>query len=158
MFCQYAVTSGASGKRPAIPTMATACVSATLDRPLRARRRWLTAVVVGHRCAAGDDHLVVASGPSGQLLEKVSASLVHRDNRDPLLGKLLLDFRRRHPERRPRAPVDREDARGPALTQPDRQLVQDLVHRPVIGLAAVADAAGDRAEEGEEAQGLRAQL
>src|SRR5579862_2305312 len=98
MFCQNEVTSGASGNRPAIPTMATARVSATLDRPLSGWREELPAEVVGHRRPPRHDDFVIASRTGDQLLDKVSAPLVHRDNRDALLGELLLDLRCRHAE------------------------------------------------------------
>ena len=52
----------------------------------------------------------------------------------------------------PRTPVDRDDARRPAAVELLGELVEDLAGGGVVGLAAVAEAARDRAEEDEEAQ------
>ena len=75
------------------------------------------------------------------------------DQRDAAPGELLLE-RRRHADAGPGAPVDREHAGRPGRVELAREPGERLAGRGVVGLAAVAEAAGHGAEQAQEAQAL----
>ncbi len=112
----------------------------------------------GERGRSADHDLGLALAPEAQLLGEVPAAGVDRDQLHAAPRELLLELRRHHPGRQPRPPVDRHDAGGPAPVEILRELVQDLAGGRVVGLAAIAEAPGDRAEEDEEAERLGSQL
>src|SRR5262249_12443769 len=66
--------------------------------------------------------------------------------------------RRYHAGRPPRAPVDGHDPAGPAAVELVREPAEDLAGSRIVGLPAISEASGDRAEEDEEAQAVRAQM
>ena len=108
--------------------------------------------------AAADHDLGLALAPAAQLLVEQPAAGLDGDQRHAALGELAL---------RPRARPCRPSARGPSRSRPRGagqravellgELVEHLAGGGVVGLAAVAEAARDGAEEDEEAQRLGAQ-
>src|SRR5262249_46209597 len=56
----------------------------------------------------------------------------------------------------PWPPVDGHDPAGPAAVELVREPTEDLAGSGIVGLPAVSEASGDRAEEDQEAQALRA--
>ena len=155
MFSQKANRSPAPGNRQAMPTIAMS--SGRARRLIAPPPPAAVARAAAARRASPSSPATITSTSPLRPNRSSSASAAQpssgRDHPQAAAAEVPFEVGD-HPDARPRAPDHRDDPARPAAVEPDRQLVQGLVGRRVVGLAPVAEPAGDRREERGEPERL----
>ena len=103
-----------------------------------------------------EDDLDLALTPVYQLVHQGRHADLGGDHPQSTRTEMMLEIRD-HADSRPRSPDRRNDTAWPAAIEPDRQLVQGLIGRGVIGLAPIPEASRDRREKDREPERLGVQ-